>query len=355
MSLFPDVSSSVYKHALDNLWSAHQQQRATNAPTVVSTFAGCGGSSLGYSAAGFDERLAVEWDNHAVEVFRANFPHVPVWHEDIAKLSVEQALELSKLNPGELNVLDGSPPCQGFSPQGKRHLHDSRNQLFIEFVRLVDGLKPEAFVMENVKGMVMGKMRAVFNEAKRALEDCGYEIAAGIINMALLGVPQKRERLVVVGFREDLSTKPSLPRPVPERRTVNDAFKLLSNKGRPHTNLSPNTAKSALLRALQPGQGGADFLESKGRKRGSYSLYKLDGSKPSFTICKTNTPWAHPLVDRLCTDTELCRLASFPDQYNWCDSNTNQIVARIGNSVPPLGMFQIAKHLRQALAQTHAN
>jgi hypothetical protein len=92
-------------------------------------FAGCGGSSLGYSMAGYRELLAVEWDDHAVETFKANFPDVPVFHCDIAKLSVEEALRLTSLQPGELDVLDGSPPCQGFSTAGKRKMDDGRNQL----------------------------------------------------------------------------------------------------------------------------------------------------------------------------------------------------------------------------------
>jgi len=79
---------------------------------MISLFAGCGGSSLGYSMAGYRELLAVEWDDHAVETFGLNFPDVPVWHGDIADLSVEKCLELARLRPGELDVLDGSPPCE---------------------------------------------------------------------------------------------------------------------------------------------------------------------------------------------------------------------------------------------------
>ena len=97
---------------------------------MISLFAGCGGSSLGYSMAGYRELLAVEWDDHAVETFKLNFPDVPVWHGDIAELSVEECLRLAGLRPGQLDVLDGSPPCQGFSTAGKRKIDDGRNQLF---------------------------------------------------------------------------------------------------------------------------------------------------------------------------------------------------------------------------------
>lgn len=145
-----------YPAHLDACWQEHLAPRAADAPTVVSLFAGCGGSSLGYSMAGFREPLAVEWDEYAVETFRANFPDVPVWQGDIAELSVEECLRLTGLQPGELDVLDGSPPCQGFSTAGRRKMDDGRNQLFQEYVRLLRGLRPKVLVMENVSGMVKG-------------------------------------------------------------------------------------------------------------------------------------------------------------------------------------------------------
>ena len=111
-----------YPAHLEACWREHLEPKAKDAPTVISLFAGCGGSSLGYSMAGYRELLAVEWDDHAVETFRLNFPDVPVWHGDIADLSVEECLELARLRPEELNVLDGSPPCQGFSTAVKRRM-----------------------------------------------------------------------------------------------------------------------------------------------------------------------------------------------------------------------------------------
>ncbi len=109
-----------YPALLDEAWAQHLAPRAPNAPTVISTFAGCGGSSLGYSMAGFRELLAVEWEQNAADTFRLNFPHVPLYHGDIAKLSVEECLRLAGIKPGELDVFDDSPPCQGFSTVGKR-------------------------------------------------------------------------------------------------------------------------------------------------------------------------------------------------------------------------------------------
>jgi DNA (cytosine-5)-methyltransferase 1 len=154
-----------YPALLDACWQEHLAPRADNAPTVISTFAGAGGSSLGYSMAGYQELLAVEWDDNAVETFRLNFSGVPVYHGDICKLSVEECMRLAGLTePGELDVLDGSPPCQGFSTAGKRDFGDDRNQLFRQYVRLLRGLRPKVFVKENVSGMVKGIMKLMFNK-----------------------------------------------------------------------------------------------------------------------------------------------------------------------------------------------
>ena len=199
----PD-SKINYPAILAEAWQQHLAPREADAPTVVSTFAGCGGSSLGYSMAGYRELLAVEWDDNAVQTFRLNFPGVPVYHGDIAKLSVGQCLSMTGLEPGQLDVLDGSPPCQGFSTAGKRQMDDPRNSLFREFVRLLRGLRPRAFVMENVSGLVKGKMKLVFAEIMRELKASGYKVKCRLLNAMYYNVPQSRQRLIWVGIREDL-------------------------------------------------------------------------------------------------------------------------------------------------------
>jgi len=193
-----------YPAHLRACWQEHLKAREPDAPTVISLFAGCGGSSLGYSMAGYRELLAVEWDDHAVETFKLNFPDVPVWHGDIAELSVEECLRITGLKPGELDVLDGSPPCQGFSTAGKRKMDDGRNQLFREYVRLLRGLQPKVLVMENVSGMVKGKMKLIFAEIMRELKASGYQVSARLMNAMYFGVPQSRERMIFIGVREDI-------------------------------------------------------------------------------------------------------------------------------------------------------
>lgn len=128
--------------------------------TVISTFSRCGGSSLGYNLAGGKILLAVELDENAVKTYQLNFPSTKIYYGDIHNLTVEKVLELTGLQPGELDILDGSPPCQGFSTAGKRDFCDPRNQLYNEYIRLLKGLQPKVFVMENVSGMFKGKMNS---------------------------------------------------------------------------------------------------------------------------------------------------------------------------------------------------
>jgi DNA (cytosine-5)-methyltransferase 1 len=139
-----------------------------------------------------------------VVTFKLNFPDVPVWHGDIAGLSLEECLRITRLQPGELDVLDGFPPCQGFSTAGKRKMDDGRNQLFREYVRLLRGLNPKMFVMENVSCMVKGKIKLIFAEIMWELKVSGYHVSARLMNAMYFGVPQSRQRMIFIGVREEL-------------------------------------------------------------------------------------------------------------------------------------------------------
>ena len=217
-------SQGNYLATLDTAWAKHLAPRSQDAPTVISTFAGCGGSSLGYSIAGFKELLAVEWDAHAVECLRANFPGLDVYHGDIHDLTVDEILRRTGLKPGQLTVFDGSWPCQGFSTAGSRIFDDERNQLFREFVRLLRGLRPVAFVGENVSGLVKGKMRLIFADTLREMKASGYRVSARLLDSAYFGVAQHRQRIVFVGIRDDLGIEPSHPKAQTRLITVGDAI-----------------------------------------------------------------------------------------------------------------------------------
>jgi DNA (cytosine-5)-methyltransferase 1 len=139
-----------YADTLGELWRAHVAPRADDAPTVVSLFAGCGGSSLGYSSAGYREVLAADRDAHACAVFRANFPGVPVHQGDIAQLDPGEL----RLPAAGLDLLDASPPCQAYSMTGLRRAADPRGQLWTEVIRLAAAWQPKVIVIENVPGLV---------------------------------------------------------------------------------------------------------------------------------------------------------------------------------------------------------
>jgi DNA (cytosine-5)-methyltransferase 1 len=338
-----------YPAFLEDAWKQHLQERQPDAPTVISTFAGCGGSSLGYSMAGFRELLAVEWDNNAVETFKLNFPDVPVFHGDIVKLSVDEVLEQTGLQPGELDLFDGSPPCQGFSMAGKRNFEDNRNQLFREFVRLLQGLQPKVFVMENVSGMVRGKMKLVFAEILHELKASGYKVSARLLNAMYFGVPQSRQRLIFIGVREDLGIEPSHPKAKWQPITVKEAIVNVINE---HweldwTNHIQDSVIYPRICKMSIGDSYSDFNPTGS----GYTLQKNWLNKPSRTITKTVNHSAssdgtlHPTENRKHTITEIKRLQGFPDSFILTGDFTAQW-ARIGNSVPPLFMREIAKHIR---------
>lgn len=310
-------------------------------PTVISTFAGCGGSSLGYKLAGYRELLAVEWDDNAVATFRLNFPEVPVYHGDIAKLSGEECMRLAGgIKPGELDVLDGSPPCQGFSTAGKRKFDDPRNSLFREFARLLTELKPRAFVMENVTGMIKGYMKQAYLQIVATLRDCGYTVKGQVMNAMYFNVPQSRERVILIGVRNDLSIEPSHPKPQMRPISAGDACLNVVNKTfkRPLA-----TVATAIWNAVNLGQNGTHY------RPGYYmNSLKVDPRKPMPTIpkvCPGTGGLMHWKERRTLTIEELKRGASFPDDFQMCGKFDLQW-QRIGNSVPPNLMRAIAEHVK---------
>ena len=345
-ALSPKLSQiDDYPAFLNACWQEHLAPRAADAPTVISTFAGAGGSSLGYSMAGFRELLAVEWDDNAVATFQLNFPDVSVYHGDIAKLSVEDVLQRTGLQPGQLDVFDGSPPCQGFSTVGKRDFYDDRNQLFREYVRLLRGLRPKVFVMENVSGMVKGKMKLVFAEILRELKASGYKVSARLLNAMYFNVPQSRERMIFVGVREDLGIEPSHPQAQSVPVTVKNAWAGVNSQGTP----IPESALP-LARLIPQGDsnGGGKYSRGLNGTTNNFGLSRLAWDKPSCTIPKTsilNSSILQPDKHERLSIEQAQRIGSFPDEYRLIGDFPSKW-ARIGNSVPPLMMRSVAKHIR---------
>ena len=349
------ASPASYLAALDDAWSAHLAPRTEDAPTVVSLFAGGGGSALGWRMAGFRDALAVEWDGRAAATFRRNFPGTPVYEGDVAALSAAECLRLACVRPGELDVLDGSPPCQGFSTAGRRRLADPRNGLWAEYARLLAGLQPRAFVLENVAGMVQGRMRLVFADCLRALKGCGYRASARVLNAAYFGVPQDRRRLLVVGVRDDLGVAPSHPKaetwPVPLRVALGAARLLRDGTGRAGGFEAADWAVPPLddaygrLWARVPVGGTAADVVGKGFSSG----VKLRPDRPAPTLPKTQTgrgfaTIVHPFEPRALSMAEAALASSFPPGFRFVGSYAERW-ARVGNGVPLL-LRAVARHVR---------
>ena len=308
-------------------------------PTVISTFAGCGGSSLGYKMAGYRELLAIEWDANAVATFQLNFPEVPVWQRDICGVTADEILDFLNIKAGDLDVLDGSPPCQGFSTAGKRQVNDPRNDLFRQYVRLVEGLQPRVFVMENVSGMVKGSMKGRFKEIMLQLKGTGYQVKCRLMNAMYYGVPQSRQRLIFIGTRPDMP-EPSHPAPQTKPMTAGEAFADLA--------IPP-----AELEECQVRQTWQMYRVLQGHERHRhFGLVRLSLNRPSPTIVKdagnTTTGMIHPVALRKLAVAELKRLASYPDDFALAGKYKEKW-ARIGNSVPPRFMQAIAAHIKDMI------
>jgi DNA (cytosine-5)-methyltransferase 1 len=346
-----------YVKLLGQTWQDHLIPRAAAAPTVISIFAGCGGSSLGYSMAGYRELLAVEWGNNAADTFHLNFPEVPLFHGDVVNLSVEAALERCGLAPGELDVLDGSPPCQGFSTAGERIMSDPRNGLFQEYVRLLRGLRPKVFVMENVAGMVLGKMKLLFAEILRALKASGYQVSVRKLNAMYFDVPQSRERMIFIGVRDDLEFLPSHPVAQSGPRTVREAIQGLPlNLQLPELDhiwideVGRKTQWISRAAQLLPGEKICPHVASGTRPHLNRPAKTIQKNAHDGVAPYVRNSGIHPTEARTWSIREMARLQSFPDEFRFVDPLKNGM-QRIGNSVPPLLMRAIAGHVASELAR----
>jgi len=275
----------------------------------ASLFAGCGGSSKGYQLAEMLELLAIEWDKNARDSFSLNFPDVPVKAWDISQLTGKQILDTLGLQPGELDVFDASPPCQGISTANtNRDTSDDRNSLYLKTIKLINEVQPKVFVIENVSGLIKGTMKGFFNRVVDELSKLDYYCEYQMLKANEHGVPQARERCYIIGLRGDIYRKfgklPLFPEPDMEtakRMRVCDVL--------PH------------IQAFSPGQFQDRITPS---------------TRPFCTVTKTASAWVYDDngLRRKPTIAELKVLSSFPPDFKLVGS-FNQQWARIGNAVPP--------------------
>lgn len=183
-------------------------------PIAVDLFAGAGGMSLGFEQAGFDVVAAAEIDPIHCAVHKFNFPHTAVLPRSVAELSGKEIRAAAGIGDRTVDCVFGGPPCQGFSLIGHRILDDPRNSLVMDFVRIVAELDAKTFVFENVKGLTLGKQKAVLDELVEAFDRVGYNVRKPwrVLNADSFGVPQHRERLILMGAKKGLAL-PEYPLP----------------------------------------------------------------------------------------------------------------------------------------------
>lgn len=396
------------------------RSRGSTGLTVVSTFAGCGGSCLGYEMAGYRVLWANEFLPIAQESYAANHTHTVLDRRDIRRVEPSQILDAIGLKPGELDVLNGSPPCQAFSTVGQRDkgwgklrkydngVQQKNENLFFEYVRLLKGLRPRAFVAENVAGLTRGFALGYFKEIMRALDGAGYAVGCKVLDAQWLGVPQTRQRAIFIGVRKDLGLAPEFPKPLPYRYTLRDVMpgllkvtQLSSGQWTPHEQLlekpcpciisAPSEADKFRIIdrvvhdtgtpsyslgdvTLRPcpaivAQGTrelhvherdislspelqrqwADRTLRQSRQFGdSQRLICPAPGEPAPAILTNAAMFAHPMEPRRFTIDECKIVCSFPADYVLIGSYHKQW-ARLGNAVPPMMMRAIAGTLRDGV------
>ena len=194
-------------------------------PVAVDLFAGAGGMSLGFEQAGFDVLAAVECDPVHAAVHKFNFPDCAVLCRDISKVTGSDIRVAAKIGDRDIDLVVGGAPCQGFSLIGHRALDDPRNVLVGEFLRVVCELQPRYFVFENVKGLTVGRHKVLLEELVAEFEKSGYCVRSPwrVLNARHYGVPQSRERLILLGARDGLLL-PSYPERVSFQVTCEEAL-----------------------------------------------------------------------------------------------------------------------------------
>lgn len=310
---------------------------------VVSLFAGAGGSSLGYKMAGCNVLLAVEFLGYQAKTYKANNPGTFVLEKDVRNVTGSEILNAIKLKKYQLDILDGSPPCNSFSMSGKREKHwglektyknkkQISDDLFFEYVRILRELMPRVFVAENVKGLCMGNARGYFNIIYKKLVESGYNVRAKVLNAKYYGVPQSRERVIFIGVRNDINVDPMFPTPSNQVICTKDALHGIVNgkQDLKHTKLGPAQYSEAIN--LKMGESSKKY----------FNLSKQHPEKPCATITASAAGcgvihW----TNRRFTIHEIKALSSFPASYVLHGSYRRQVEA-CGFSVPPLMVKAIA-------------
>jgi DNA (cytosine-5)-methyltransferase 1 len=304
-------------------------RRSQNSFGVVDLFAGAGGMSLGFEMAGFNVIQAVELVDIAAETHELNFPECRVHRGDIANF-----IPNKDLLKGTVRVVAGGPPCQGFSVAGKRDPNDPRNRLFREFVRVVDVIRPDYFVMENVPGILTMKNGKVKEAILEAFAEIGYpNVSIAILEAASFGVAQIRARAIFIGNRHGLQNPFPAPLLQPDQFVPIEAAigDLPPWERLPELNHEWTKHSKQFERRIAKVPPGGSLYET------FIDAYKRQyEGLPSMTIKENHGgTHIHPTLNRCISAREMARLQSFPDSFIFCGP-MKKAMWQIGNAVAPL-------------------
>jgi DNA (cytosine-5)-methyltransferase 1 len=324
----------------------------------IDLFSGCGGLSCGLEMAGHRCLLGVDADKDAIASFAANHHEASVYLGDIKKLSEKKITELLKGH--KVDMVVGGPPCQGFSTVGKGVVHDERNQLFKEFVRIVKHTQPKVILFENVTGLVAKKNQIILKKIFQHFEKLGYNMDARVLSAEEFGVPEKRRRTIIMGVKGGECLFPEVThgdRAGKKVKTVQEAFKnLKARNGRVYNHdvklaEIKKTEDRERLKFIPAGKGiryeedeknflpkklhyNVDWKKLRENRFRQTKLQRLPLTEPSPTILTARTTYYHPVENRYLTPREAAACQSFPNDFIFHGSQT-AVFRQIGNAVPP--------------------
>jgi len=344
---------------------------------AVSLFAGAGGCSLGFSEYGVKILAAYDICKEAIATYNANFMGHKGHIEDLSTCDFRIIREGLGLHRGELDLIIGGPPCQGFTTAGRRSENDSRNLLLSNYVNALHEFYPRWFMMENVEGVLTTANGTFLVDCVRSMISLGYTVFLKKIYMQEFGVPQRRKRVIIVGNREGKSFEFPKPTVLASGRiykngnvTLRDAIADIENVDIPeisHIRKTESGVQAQRINALKEGQTMKDLppeLQHKSfakrasrrvcdgmpsEKRGGSpsGLKRLIYDEPSLTITGSATSeFVHPTQNRMLTIRECARIQTFPDSFKFFGSDSQQL-QQIGNAIPPLFANLMAAQIHQ--------
>jgi DNA (cytosine-5)-methyltransferase 1 len=327
---------------------------------VIELFAGAGGLALGLEKAGLETIGLVEIDKNACKTLKTNRPKWNIFNEDIITLSEKNLEDLFSINRGELEVLSGGFPCQSFSYAGERRgLNDARGTMFYYYAIFLKKLYPKVFIAENVKGLVNHDKGRTLSVMLDVFREIGYTVQFKVLNSWDYNVAQKRERIFIIGVRDDLNDKIkfTFPDKVKEKPVLKDVLKdIPSSPGKKY-----NDYKKTIMDMVPPGGCWVDLPKEVAIEymKGSYYLgggkrgmaRRLSFEEPSLTLTTSpdmkQTERCHPSETRPLTTREYARIQSFPDNWKF-EGSINAVYKQIGNAVPVNLAFKVGESVIKA-------